>query len=222
MRRIPWAGFQLPALATIPAPVLRNLEIVVAEILGDIERAAIGERGMCLLFRGERGDALELLSRHNRQALRHVEQARATVRPFRGVIPLSGHRAPKLYNSRPVEDRLVNSYSFIVEACSEGGKNVLQQCHGRLVVRQVNAVEQVRAVAAVGLHRFWPPFITEPCFNRVGSCLRLYVLRLGRRNASRPNRITVNEEPSPADDISIGRQRVFAPDGLSAVVSSVG
>ncbi len=66
------------------------------------------------------------------------------------TVALAGDGAIQLANSSGVENRLVQLDGVVVEARRERRQNTLNQIPAFVVVRQIERVEQVHAVAAFG------------------------------------------------------------------------
>jgi hypothetical protein len=82
------------------------------------------------------------------------------------------------------------------------------------VVREVHPVEEVGAVPGVGPDGRGEPLLREVGRDPLRRSERRVVLFVRRRDPARPDRVDVDREPAPAEDVGVGGGGVF-PGGAS-------
>jgi hypothetical protein len=106
--------------------------------------------------------------------------------------------------------RGIDSHGFVGEEGIEGGEAALHKRGRGLIIWEVHPVEEVGTVARVG-----PDGRPEPLLGEVGrdplrSSERCVVLGVGRRDPARPDRVDVDREPAPANDVGVGGRGILA------------
>jgi hypothetical protein len=108
--------------------------------------------------------------------------------------------------------RGIDGDGLVREERVEGGKAALDERRRGLVVREVDPVEEVGAVPGVG-----PDGRPEPLLGEVGcdpfcGIERRIVLLLRRGDPARPDRVDVDREQAPAEDVGVGGRGVFSSE----------
>ena len=193
--------------AALVRPRAPDGDAVVEEPGGEVDAGAVAVRS--LPFRGlfpgeERREMLQILLGHHADLVWDGEDLRPPVRPLRGVVALPGERTVKFPDPGGVVVRGVDGHGLVREEGVEGRKRTLHDLRCRLVVREIHPVEEVGAVARVGPDRLRESLLREVCGDplRSGEGGRVLVVR--GRDPARPNRIDVDREPAPADDVGVG------------------
>ncbi|OPZ40622.1 MAG: hypothetical protein BWY94_02512 [Actinobacteria bacterium ADurb.BinA094] len=153
---------------------------------------------------------LQILPGHHADVVRHGEDLRPPVRPLRRVVTLPREGAVEFPDPGGVVVRGVDGHGLVGEESVEGRECSLHERGGRIVVREVDPVQQVRPVARVRPDGRREPLLREVRRDplRSGECRR--VLGLRRGDPARPDRVDVDREPAPANDVGVGGRRVFA------------
>ena len=130
-----------------------------------------------------------------------------------GGVALHDLGAVDLGDSGRVADLGIDAHGLIAKPEIEGLQHALDQL-GRIgVVRQIDRIEQVRPVSAVGEIRRGPAeFVRELRGDPVGQRDRRRVLVRARGNPARSDRIEIDQQPAPAQDVRIAGRGFGALD----------
>ena len=150
------------------------------------------------------------------------EQPRPPVGPLRSIVTLPGAGAVELPDPGGVVVRGIDGHGLVREEGVEGGEAALHKRGRGLIIWEVDPVEEVGAVARVG-----PDGRPEPLFREVGRDplrrgQRRVVLGVGRRDPARPDRVDVDREPVPANDVGVGGRGVLSGETQLDPVRSPG
>ncbi|KUG15320.1 hypothetical protein ASZ90_015017 [hydrocarbon metagenome] len=139
------------------------------------------------------------------------EEAGTPVRPFGGVVPLPGHGAVQLPDPGGVVVRSVDRCRIIIEQGREDPEAQLHQIPGPVIVRQLDPVQEVSTVPRVGEDRVRPSHPAQVVGHTGCGVQGSLMLLIGRGDPARPGRVHVHREPSPGQDVGIGRSRILLP-----------
>ncbi len=163
-----------------------------------------------LLAGEEAGDGLQPVSRHNLHLLRRAEDLCPPVGALRREVALPRYRPVEFPDPAGVVVRCIDRDNVIREEGVEGRKNALHELCRGIVVREVYPIQEMRPVPGVRDQGLPEPLLCEVAGDPRCSIDRRRVLRLGRRDPARPDRVDIDREPAPADDIGIRGGGVLA------------
>ena len=130
------------------------------------------------------------------------------MRPLRRAVALAGGGAVELPDPPGVEVRRVAADGLVREEPVEDTEASFDKPGRVLIVREVNAVQEVGTIPGVGPDGVREPLSSEP----VGDLLRTpesrCMFRIGRRDPARPDRVEVDGQPPAADNIRIRSRRI--------------
>jgi hypothetical protein len=137
------------------------------------------------------------------------EQLRPPVRPLRGVVALPGQRPVEFPDPGGIVVRGVDGDGLVREEDVQRSEAAFDERGGCLIVFEVNPIEEVGAVAGVGPDGRREPLLGEVGRDPLRGIERCRVLGIRRGDPARPDRVDVDREPAPADDVGVGRGGVF-------------
>ena len=140
------------------------------------------------------------------------------MRPGLCAVALCGQGPVHLEDARRVVGREIDAHLSIIEPKRQGFKAGLHKLPCVVIVRQVDAVEEVCSVPAVRHERLRPAKLPQPFSTLDGPVERSFMLLLGRGDPAWTNRVEVQRKPSALQDVRIA-SRVFSV-GLHSVDSS--
>ncbi|OPX73480.1 MAG: hypothetical protein A4E39_01042 [Methanoregulaceae archaeon PtaB.Bin152] len=159
----------------------------------------------CLPFGRNRScKLLQECRRHDLQFTRSREHLGDTVRAVPGVVPLSRCRAVELPDPGGVEIRRVDAACRVREEQVQHFKAPFHQVTARVIVREIDPVEEVSPVARVREDRGRPPLlVAKKPGDLLGPDECCLVLAISRRDPARPLRVHVNGKPPAAEDVGV-------------------
>src|SRR5262244_2742207 len=101
-------------------------------------------------IRHQGSQRVELGARDDLYGTGDIEQARQAMRPFWEIIAFEGHGAVHFPDSGRVKDFEVAAHYRIAEIDGQGFQTPLEECSAWLIVGQVNSVESMPTIAAIG------------------------------------------------------------------------
>jgi hypothetical protein len=161
--------------------------------------------------RGLRGQGLQHLARHEHHHRRRLDD-RGPVGPLGGGVALHRHRPVELPDAGRVVHRLVDPHHVVAEAGADRRESGGEQRGDGLVVSQVHAPEPVPAVATHAAERVGEAERLQPRDGLIAPGERGLALRVGCGDAGRADRIEVGQEPSPPENVPIGRRLACVRD----------
>ncbi|MGC8761517.1 MAG: hypothetical protein ACP5VC_16280, partial [Bryobacteraceae bacterium] len=111
-----------------------------------------------VFYRRLRGQFLQQFNRNGRDHLRRLQNSRHPVRPIRRVVALARGGAIHLEDPRGVERGLIHGDNRSVESGSERPQAAFDQLGRLRIVGQIDPIQQVGPIAAVGKYRSSPSF----------------------------------------------------------------
>src|SRR6185437_14243805 len=97
----------------------------------------------------------------------------------------------------------INVYSVVTEQDRQCAKALFHQYCAGTVVRQINSVQQVCAIAAIREYRFRPPIIPQELTAGHRTFKSSFMLCIGRRDTGWTNGIEVNRKPTAMNYVLI-------------------
>ena len=162
-----------------------------------------------LLGREPGREIAELLRTHHLQFIRGREDPAPPVRALGCIVTLPGNRTVELPDAGSVEVRRIHAHPLIREERVKRREARLHERGCRLIVRQVNAVEQVCPVAGVRPDRVRETEPGNPPGNLIGFRQSEAMLFIRTRYAARSQRVDVDRQPAAAQDIRVARCAVL-------------
>ena len=127
----------------------------------------------------------------------------------RGGITLPGERPVEFPYPGGVVVRGIDGDGLVREEGVERRKTAFHERGRRFVVREVHPVEEVGAVSRVGPEGRREPLLREVARDPPGGLERRIVLHVRRGDPARPDRVDVDREPAPADDVGVGGRGIL-------------
>jgi hypothetical protein len=90
----------------------------------------------------------------------------------------------------------------------DGLKAPGQQIPAGIIVREIDAIEEMAAIARVRAHGIWPPLRAQPIPRLVGPFQGQLVLLLRGGDPGGADRIEIEEKPQAPDDVGVGCRRL--------------
>ena len=157
----------------------------------------------------EPGDMPEPLCGHESNLIRGAEDLCPPVWALRRAVALSRYSPVEFPYPGSVVVCGVDRHSLVREEGVEGGEDSLHESGCLRIVWKVDPVEEMGAVPGVRPDGFREPLLREVAGYPLRGLERRVVLGVGRRDPARPNRVDVDREPAPADDVGVRGRRVF-------------
>ena len=105
--------------------------------------------------------------------------------------------------------RGIDGHGLVREEGVEGGEAAFHE-RGRLcIVFEVDPVEEVRPVPGVGPDGRGEPLLREVRRDPLRCIERRIMLFIRRGDPARPDRVDIDREPAPADDVGVGGRGVL-------------
>jgi hypothetical protein len=141
---------------------------------------------------------------------RDIEQPRQAIGTFWEIVTLAGQRAIDLPNTCRIKRRHIDAHHVITVVERHRLQAAFEQVTAGAIVRQIDSVEQMPTVPAVGCEGNRLAVLREPGTAPLCTLQCGIVRAVGGRNAGGPCRVKVDGEPAPLDNIRVAGRMLRA------------